>query len=42
MERILPRPPLTTGQLKMLGIRNVSEGRDLEQSFGFTPQASAG
>ena len=42
MERILPRPPVTTGQLKMLDIRNVSEGRDLEQSFGFTPKPLRG
>lgn len=42
MERILPRPPVTTGQLKMLGIRNVSEGRDLEQAFGFTPKPLRG
>ena len=42
MERILPRPPLTTDQLKMLGIRNVSEGRDLEQAFGFTPKPLRG
>jgi len=42
MERILPRPPVTTGELKMLGIRNVSEGRDLEQAFGFTPKPLRG
>ncbi len=42
MERILPRPPVTTGQLKLLGIRNVSEGNDLEQSFGFTPKPLRG
>ena len=42
MERILPRAPVTTDQLKMLGIRNVSEGRVLEQSFGFTPKPLRG
>ena len=42
MERILPRPPVTTGQLKMLSIRNVSEGPDLERSFGFTPKPLRG
>ena len=42
MERILPRAPVTTDQLKMLGIRNVSEGRGLEQSFGFTPKPLRG
>ena len=42
MERILPRPPVTVGQIKMLGIRNVSEGRELEQAFGFTPKPVRG
>ena len=42
MERILPRAPVTTDQLKMLGIRNVSEGRGMEQSFGFTPKPLRG
>ncbi len=42
MERLLPRAPVTTGQLKMLGIRNVAEGRDWEQSFGFTPKPLRG
>ena len=38
----LPRPPLTIGQLKMLGIRNVAEGRDVEREFGFTPRPLRG
>lgn len=42
IERILPRAPVTTDQIKMLGIRNVSEGRELEQAFGFTPKPLRG
>ena len=42
MERILPRAPVTSDQIRMLGIRNVSEGRELEQTFGFTPKALRG
>ena len=42
MERILPSPPVTTDQLRMLGIRNVSEGPELEQAFGFTPKPLRG
>ena len=39
---LLPRPPLTTGQLRMMGIRNVSEGHDIEEAFGFTPRPLRG
>ena len=42
MQFMTPRPPVTTGQLRMLGIRNVAEGRDMEQAFGFTPKALRG
>lgn len=42
MQAILPRPPVTAGQIKMLGIRNVSEGRELEQAFGFAPKPVRG
>ena len=42
MQGLLPRAPMTTGQLKMLGIRNVAEGRDIEESFGFTPKPLRG
>ncbi len=42
LERILPRPPVTSDQVKMLGIRNVSEGPELEQAFGFTPKPLRG
>ena len=37
MERLLPKPPVTTDEIKMLGIRNVSEGEQMERAFGFTP-----
>ena len=42
LQGLLPRVPMTTGQLKMLGIRNVAEGRDIEESFGFTPKPLRG
>ena len=42
MQSLMPRVPVTTGQLRMLGIRNVAEGRDIEESFGFTPKALRG
>ena len=42
MEKILPRPPVTVGQIKMLGIRNMAQGRELEQAFGFTPRPVRG
>ena len=42
MQGLVPRPPVTTGQLRMLGIRNVSEGRDIEETFGFTPKPLRG
>ena len=42
MQGLLPRAPMTTEQLKMLGIRNVAEGRDIEESFGFTPKPLRG
>ena len=42
MQSLLPRVPLTTGQLRLLGIRNVAEGRDIQESFGFTPKPLRG
>ena len=42
LQSIVPRIPVTTGQLRMLGIRNVSEGRDIEEAFGFTPKPLRG
>ena len=42
MQGLVPRPPVTTGQLRMLGIRSVAEGQDIEESFGFTPKPLRG
>ena len=42
MQHLLPRPPVTTAQLRMLGVRNVSQGRDMERAFGFTPKPLRG
>ena len=42
LQVMTPRPPVTTGQLRMLGIRSVAEGRDMEQTFGFTPKTLRG
>ena len=42
MQAILPRPPVTPGQIKMLGIRNVSDVRELERAFGFSPRPVRG
>ncbi|MCI0802090.1 MAG: complex I NDUFA9 subunit family protein [Chloroflexi bacterium] len=38
----MPRPPITTDQLKMLEIRSVAELGELEKVFGFTPRPMAG
>ncbi|HZA23770.1 MAG TPA: complex I NDUFA9 subunit family protein [Dehalococcoidia bacterium] len=37
MELTLPRPPITTEQVRMLQIRNVAEVGTVEETFGFTP-----
>ena len=42
MQSLLPRPPITTGQLKMLSIRSVAGNKDVEQAFGFTPRPLRG
>ena len=42
MQRVLPRPPMTSAQLKLLSIRNVSRGDDIERFFGFTPRPLRG
>ena len=42
LQNVLPRPPVTTAQLRMLGIRNVAEGPDMEQAFGFTSKPLRG
>jgi NADH dehydrogenase len=41
-QRIVPRPPVTTDQLRMLAIRNVAEPDVVEKTFGFTPRALEG
>ena len=38
----LPRPPITTDQIKMLGIRSVAEMGEVERVFGFTPRPMEG
>ena len=38
----MPRSPITTDQLKMLGIRSVAELGEVERVFGFTPQPMEG
>lgn len=42
IQRLQPRPMLTTGQLRMLALRNVAEPRGVEETFGFTPQPMEG
>jgi NADH dehydrogenase len=42
MELMLPRPPITTEQLRMLQIRNVAEVSTVEETFGFTPRPLEG
>ena len=39
---IMSRPPITTDQLKMLGIRSVAETGEVERVFGFTPRPMEG
>ena len=38
----MPRPPITTDQIKMLGIRSVAELGEVERVFGFTPRPMEG
>jgi uncharacterized protein YbjT (DUF2867 family) len=38
----MPRPPITTDQLKMLAIRSVAELGEVERVFGFTPRPMEG
>jgi NADH dehydrogenase len=42
LERVQPRPPATTQQLRMLPIPNVAELDSVEKTFGFTPQSLEG
>ena len=39
---VLPRPPLTVDQLRLLSIRNVAEPGVVESTFGFTPRTLEG
>ncbi len=40
--QVLPRPPVTTDQLRLLPIRNVAEPDAVEKTFGFTPRMLEG
>ena len=42
LQALRPHPPATTDQLRMLGIRNVSELGIVEKTFGFTPRTLEG
>ena len=42
MEALMPRPPVTTDQLKMLGIENTTGLDSVEASFGFAPRPMKG
>ncbi len=42
MEVFLPRPPITSDQLRMMAIRNVAEPDEVEKTFGFTPKGLEG
>ena len=42
MEALLPKPPATTEQLRMVSIPNVAELNTVEEVFGFTPRPLQG
>jgi uncharacterized protein YbjT (DUF2867 family) len=42
MQRLLPRAPITTDQLRMASLRNVAELDVVENTFGFTPRTMEG
>ena len=42
VQRIVPRAPVTTDQIRMLAIRNVAEPDVVEKTFGFTPRVLEG
>ncbi|MBI4233524.1 MAG: NAD(P)H-binding protein [Chloroflexi bacterium] len=42
MERVLPRPPVTLQQLKLLDVDNVTDLNSVEQNFGFGPRPLRG
>jgi NADH dehydrogenase len=39
METVLPRPPLTTDQLRMLSVDNVTDSNAITEVFGVTPRS---
>ena len=41
-QRLLPRAPITTDQVKMLGVRSVAYSGEVERLFGFTPRGVEG
>lgn len=42
LERMQPRPPITTEQLRLLPVRNVAEPDSVARVFGFTPRPLEG
>lgn len=42
MEALMPRPPVTSEQMKMLGIDNTTALDSVEKSFGFAPRPMRG
>ncbi|MFQ5859985.1 MAG: complex I NDUFA9 subunit family protein [Dehalococcoidia bacterium] len=42
LELVLPRPPVTTQQLKMLPLHNIAQGPSVEELFGFQPRPLEG
>lgn len=42
LQRVQPRPPVTTEQLRMLPVPNVAQPDTVEQVFGFTPRPLEG
>ena len=40
--QVLPRPPVTLDQLRLLPLRNVAEPHSVEDNFGFTPMTVEG
>jgi uncharacterized protein YbjT (DUF2867 family) len=42
LEKVQPRPPVTTEQLRLLPVRNVAQLDSVERVFGFTPRPLEG
>lgn len=42
LEKVQPRPPITTEQLRLLPVRNVAEPDSVARTFGFTPRPLEG